>query len=303
MKRLILPLLLASACLVPLLSQKSASPFTGRWDLTFTTPASTYPGWLELTPDGKARFQPRGGTVFPVTDVQVDGTKLTVTPWKGVSIVFTPKSANELSGEQKRGDQTEARVVALRAPALKRPMPKAWSKPEAIFNGKDMTGWEPDSKTVANHWVARDGVLLNEAKGANIMTTRKFEDFQLHIEFNCPLNGNSGVYLRGRDEIQVEYEEQLEDAYHMMGSIYGFLAPTAQFPRKPGTWESFDATLVGRTLTLFRNGIKIIDRQEIPGISGGALDSREGEPGPIYIQGDHTGGMMYRNITIALPKK
>jgi hypothetical protein len=39
-----------------------------------------------------------------------------------------------------------------------------------------------------------------------------------------------------------------------------------------------------------------------PGITGGTLDSDKGQPGPFYIQGDHTGGMKYRNITISLPK-
>ena len=54
---------------------------------------------------------------------------------------------------------------------------------------------------------------------------------------------------------------------------------------------------------MVRNGVKTIDNQEIAGITGGALDSNEGEPGPFYIQGDHTGGMKYRNITIQVPKK
>ncbi len=74
-------------------------------------------------------------------------------------------------------------------------------------------------------------------------------------------------------------------------------------PRKPGQWESFDATLVGRRLTLVRDGTTIINNAEIAGITGGALDANEADPGPFYIQGDHTGGMKYRNITIALPKR
>jgi hypothetical protein len=59
---------------------------------------------------------------------------------------------------------------------------------------------------------------------------------------------------------------------------------------------------VGRFVTLVVNGVTIVDNQEIPGITGGALDSHEGEPGPIYFQGDHTGGIRYRNITISVPK-
>jgi hypothetical protein len=110
--------------------------------------------------------------------------------------------------------------------------------------------------------------------------------------------------LRGRYEVQVEYEKvDANDQYHTIGSIYGFLAPAIELPRAPGTWETFDITLVGRMLTVVRNKVKTIDDREIPGITGGALDSNEGEPGPFYIQGDHTGGLKYRNITIQLPKE
>jgi hypothetical protein len=93
------------------------------------------------------------------------------------------------------------------------------------------------------------------------------------------------------------------DKFHGMGAIYSFVAPSVDLPRRPGTWESFDITLVGRRLTIIRNGVKTIDNQEIPGITGGALDSQEGEPGPFYFQGDHTGDMRYRNITISVPKR
>jgi hypothetical protein len=192
-------------------------------------------------------------------------------------------------------------ISGVRAPALNRATPKHWGAPEALFNGKDLSGWEPDNAS-KNNWKAENGELVNEAAGANIRTTRKFNDFKLHIEYNCPQDGNSGVYLRGRYEVQVEYEPPGEnDKFHGMGSIYGFLAPAVNVSPRPGKWESYDITLVGRTVTVVRDGVTIIDHGEIPGITGGAIDSHEGEPGPLYIQGDHTGGMKYRNITISLP--
>ena len=89
----------------------------------------------------------------------------------------------------------------------------------------------------------------------------------------------------------------------MMGSIYSHVPTAADVPRTPGKWESFDITFVGRHVTVVRNGVKIIDNQEIPGITGGALDANEGEPGPFYIQGDHTGGLSFRNITISVPRR
>ncbi len=85
-------------------------------------------------------------------------------------------------------------------------------------------------------------------------------------------------------------------------AIYGFVSATTAAPGGPGEWRTYDITMVGRYVTLVVNGVTIVDNQEIPGITGGALDSNEGEPGPIYFQGDHTGGIRYRNITISVPK-
>ncbi len=308
MKRIILALIAAVALRAPGLSQKAGQPLAGRWDLTVTTPKDTYPSWMEVTQSGgqpQVRVVGRFASVHPATDVKLDASRLafTTSEWLDgetkVAWEFHAGSG-KLTGTQKRADGVEGQIVAVPAPALRREAPAAWSKPEPLFNGKDLTGWEPDD-AAHNHWVAQDGELLDQAAGANLRTTRKFGDFKLHIEYNCPSGGNSGVYLRGRYEVQVLYDKS--DKLHDMGSIYGFLAPAVDVAPRPGQWESYDVTLVGRSVTVVRDGQTTIDHQEIPGITGGAIDSREGEPGPIYLQGDHTGGMKYRNITIAVPRR
>ena len=136
------------------------------------------------------------------------------------------------------------------------------------------------------------------------MTTRKFDDFKVHFEVNCPNEANSGFYLRGRYEMQLEYEPADKNPIERrMGAIYGRIPPSVELPETPGQWETFDITLVGRTVTILRNGKMTIDHKEIEGITGGALDANEGEPGPFYIQGDHTGGLKFRNITVSVPQK
>lgn len=300
-----LPVLLALAAL-PALAQ-STTPFAGRWDLTITTPKDTYPSWLEVN-GNNVRVVGRVASVHPVTDVKVEGAHLTFSSsehfGKKISVTWDLRAAGgKLTGVQKRADGVEGKIAGVHAPALARKAPAAWSQPRPLFNGKDLTGWVPDNPA-ENHYIAQNGELVNQAAGANIRTTEKFSDFKLHVEYNCPADGNSGVYLRGRYEVQVEYETAAaNDEAHSMGAVYGFLAPSTKLPPRPGQWESFDITLVGRTVTVVRNGVTTILNREIPGITGGALDSHEGEPGPIYIQGDHTGGMKYRNITISVPLK
>lgn len=301
MNRLTFVLILAAA-------SASAQPFTGRWDLTITTPKDTYPSWMEFKASNDVRVVGRVASVHPATDLKLEGSHLafTTSEWFGKQIKVTWEmtiKGGKIAGTQKREDGVTGQVAGVPAPALNRKPPAAWTSPEPLFNGKDLTGWQPDNPST-NHWKAINGELVNEAAGANIRTTRKFDDFKLHIEYNCPNLGNSGVYLRGRDEIQVEYEKPgTNDKFHGMGSIYGFIAPAIDLPPKPGQWESYDVTYVGRTVTVIRDGVKTIDNQEIPGITGGAIDSHEGEPGPLYIQGDHTGGMKYRNVTISVPQR
>ena len=289
----------------------TTSPFEGRWDLVLTAPdGATSPRWMDYVEgrDPLIRIQPGGGSVHGASDIYVEGPHITLTMDKAndkrPATTWDLKIKNKIiTGTQTTGGRI-VQIKGVKAPELRRDPPRSWTKAEPIFNGKDLTGWEPTSDKAKNNWVAQDGMLINTAHGANIKTTRKFDDFKLHIEFNCPDDGNSGIYLRGRYEVQVEYEKvDANDAFHSIGSIYGFISPGLDLPRKPGTWESFEITLVGRNVTVVRDGKKTIDGKDIPGITGGALDSNEAEPGPFYIQGDHTGGMKYRNITVQLPKQ
>jgi hypothetical protein len=302
--------LLFAALLLPSVTQAFSSPFAGRWDFTTTTAGGVGSNWLGITEkDGglDVWFQPTGGHVIQVKDVKVNRSHLTfisapaanghpATTWELDAV------GGKLTGVQKRGETTLA-LTGLPAPDLKRKAPKAWTNPEPLFNGKNLDGWEPIGNPANSHWVVKDGLLVNEEHGANLKTTRSFNDFKLHFEVNCPDDANSGVYLRGRYEVQMEYVPAgTEPPERAMGSVYGRLAPSVQLPRKPGQWETFDITLVGRTVTIVRDGTMTIDHKEIEGITGGALDAREGDPGPFYIQGDHTGGLKFRNITVSVPK-
>lgn len=303
-------LVLLFGFLLPAGASAQTSPFVGRWDFTINTPTGTRANWLGITESGGKLdiwFQPTGGHVFQVQDFNVNGSHLTL----HLSAASNNRPAmsweldakgGKLTGVQKSGDATIP-LDGVRAPELKRSPPQAWTNPEPLFDGKDLNGWEPIGDPSKSHWVVQDGVLLNQQRGANLKSKRRFTDFKAHFEVNCPEGGNSGFYLRGRYELQLDYEPVgSEPAERAMGSIYGRIAPAVELPRKAGQWESFDVTLVGRTVTVVRDGTTTIDHREIEGITGGALDANEGEPGPFYIQGDHTGGLKFRNITVSVPK-
>jgi len=288
---------------------QTKSPFIGRWDFNVTVPGGVGANLLGVSENAgglEVWFQPTGGHVVRVQNVSVDGKHMSMTlspaTDKAPALVWNlDAGAGKLTGTQKRGERTVA-LTGVRAPDLKRSEPKAWTNPEPLFNGKNLAGWEPIGDAANSHWLVQDGLLVNEAHGANLKTVRKFEDFRLHFEVNCPDRANSGFYLRGRYEVQLENEQEgTEPPERSMGSVYGRLAPHPLEKRRPGEWETFDITLVGRAVSVTRNGVLTIDHQEIEGITGGALDANEGEPGVFYIQGDHTGGLKFRNIMVSVP--
>jgi hypothetical protein len=335
MKRLSMILALGLTLLIPaIFSQTNNNPFAGRWDLTIKSATATYPDWLEVVEkEGnlQVRAQLRTGNVS-FMDAKMDGSHLIVTvPAPTDAPGSSPEGiweltvkGDKLTGIQKHGAAEDAKIAGFRAPALKHPAPSAWTNPEPLFNGKDLAGWEPINNTppsstptpATSHWVAKNGELVNEGRGSNLRTKRTFDDFKLHVEFNIPPGENSGIYLRGRYETQVAGggpPAHAQATTHAagpsanlapgLGSIYGFLKFPVKDPKPPGEWQTYDITLIGRYVTVTLNGFTGIDNLEIPGITGGAIDSNEGQPGPIYFQGDHHGGIRYRNITISVPKR
>jgi hypothetical protein len=282
----------------------------GRWDLEVQTREQWMPSWLEVKLSGDkalvGHFVSTDGSARPISEVHDKNglISFSIPPqWNGSHYMQLTAQVN--------GDSMEGNILdhmgrarafrGERAPALLYPAPEKWSDPRPLLQENSLAGWVPKAGDEENHWVVRDGVLSNPASGVNLMTEEKFMDFKLHIEFRYPEGSNSGVFLRGRYEVQVEDSYGKQPDSHYLGGVYGFLTPNENVAKKAGEWQSYDITLVGRRVTVVANGKTIIHNQIIPGITGDALSSREAEPGPLYLQGDH-GPVEYRNITIATPK-
>lgn len=273
----------------------------GRWDMTVTEQADTFPMWLEIR-DGMPPtgvMQPRGGHALETGAPVVDGDHVTF----DLTGEWEPSGLRRFDAEL-RGDSLIGALVrddgsipftAVRAPSLTRTGVPVWGD-EIDLLEDGVAGWHtrvPDR----NGWRVENGELINEPPSSDLITNARFTDFMLHLETNVPPEGNSGIYLRGRYEVQVLDDAGNDPWSRGMGGIYGQVSPTTQPARPAGEWQSFDITLIGRRVTVVLNGITMIEDAEIPGITGGALDSHEGQPGPLMLQGDH-GGIRYRNIRL-----
>ena len=291
-------------------SPNASDALLGRWDLVVERGTQTSPSWLEVERSGTAtlvgQFVGSGGSARPIAKIEfTDGTfRFAIPPqWESNprDITFEGKlDGNRITGSMTMGDGQKMTWSGTRAPSLRRTGQPSWGEAITLFNGKSLDGWQPVGRR-DNKWSAVGGILQNADSGANLVTVQKFDDFTLHMEFRVPKGSNSGVYLRGRYELQVDDAAGLEPSSHHLGGVYGFIAPSENVARAAGEWQSMDVTLVGRMITYELNGTMIICNREIPGITGGAIDSVEADSGPLLLQGDH-GPVDYRNIVITPAK-
>jgi hypothetical protein len=282
----------------------------GRWDLAIGAEGRTHPAWLEVRLSGYrtlvGSYVGQVGSVRPIGKIELRDGKFHF----AIPPQWEPRRDDQafefsLDGDTLKGETTDDKgrmlqIVGKRAPALKRPASINWGAPEVLFNGRDLTGWHPRDARGINGWIVAGGVLYNKMPRTDLLTDQVFTDFQFKAEVRLPRRSNSGIYLRGRYEMQIEDNFGDDPESHKVGGIYGFLTPRINASRKAGEWQTVEITLVGRAVTIVLNGELVIDRQEIPGITGGALDSDEEKPGPIMLQGDH-GPVEFRNITIRQP--
>jgi len=305
--------LMALALLVPTRGASAGgnflmdTAFLGRWDITATGTKSGMPRicWLELRREQgvlKGRFNAGGGSEFDLPQVAAGNGQLMFQYTDGnppADEVWKATMRNGmLVGTAKLRGQTLS-WTGVRGPVWPATPPRRTpGTPIDLFDGKNLSGWVCQNPHHPMRWFVKDGILQNEGKDAcNIYSTRKFEDFRLEVEFNVAPDSNSGVYLRGRDEIQIldGYNRPMD--VHSQGALYGFIVPAVKADKPAGQWQTFDITLVANRLTVIMNGKKIIDNGEVPGLTGGALDANEKGPGPIMLQGDH-GKVEFRKVRI-----
>jgi len=289
------------------LQKPDSSSIEGRWDINIYIDDKIVPSWLEVVHSGFStlvgQFVGTGGSARPISQVHFSNGKISF------SIPPQWETGSDLSFEATlRGDSLVGNITfpngknynctAIRAPSLHRTNLPVWGNPTHLFNGKNLNGWHASGE---NQWMVENGILKSSKPGSNLITDARFIDFRLHIEFRYSKNGNSGVYLRGRYEVQIVEGNESEPQKGTLGAIYGFLPPAEMAARKAGEWQSYDITLRGRMVTVVLNGKTVICNQEIPGITGGALDSKEAEAGPLMLQGDHE-PIEFRNIIITPAK-
>lgn len=160
---------------------------------------------------------------------------------------------------------------------------------QPIFNGKDLSGWqglvenpiarakmkpellakkqkEANAKVGAN-WSVKDGMIVFQGDGANLCTTRKYGDFEMLVDWRISRHGDSGIYLRGSPQVQI-WDTSRVDVGAQVGS--GGLYNNQKAQSKPsvvadnpvGEWNTFRIRMEGKNVTVFLNGVLVVDNVE-----------------------------------------
>lgn len=175
---------------------------------------------------------------------------------------------------------------------------KAWLKAAdkneegfvCLFNGKDLEGWKglvenpikrakmsseelaqaqaKADELMKKDWIVENGELVYIGHGwDNLCTVKDYADFELLVDWRLDPNGNepdAGVYLRGAPQVQIwDIRRTNVGAQVGSGGLYNNQknpsTPTSVEDNKLGEWNTFRIIMKGEKVTVFLNGVKVVD--------------------------------------------
>jgi hypothetical protein len=285
----------------------TADDHVGRWNVKITDAEDTFAsGGFQIAKKGSALEGGvvwRWGSYLPAKSVEMKDGNLVILREEepGKKDTFEARlEGDTLKGKVTYPDGKVHHFEGKKAPVLLSKKAPVWGTPVTLFDGKTLNGWKLRDAKKKNGWAVANGELavIDPKDNADLVSEQTFQDMKLHIEFNVEPHSNSGVYVRGRYEVQIldNPDKKMALDAHGCGGVYSRLAPTVDATKPAGEWQTYDIEVVGRQISVTLNGTKIV-QGILDGITGGALNPYEGEPGPLMLQGDH-GKVRFRNIVV-----
>jgi len=321
-----------------------AKPFLGAWNINGTAPDTAQIYWLEITEEAgqlKAMFLNRVGNPAPLGIVKVENGELifrsgTAERPNGPEYHATIEGGKLIghhSVTQGRGGRGRGAAVDPNAPPPPPPTervvnwvgvrPPTWpasdanakhtyGTPVVLFDNKSLDMWDVQVANRPMGWSIVDGAMTNmpadpaapRTTANNLVSKEKFLNFKVEAEYKLGHESNSGIYLRGRYELQLleDFADTKTPAILSHMSIYGRTPPLMKASKPEGEWQTMEAVLVGNRVTVTLNGQRVQDNTVILGVTGGMLDNDELAPGPLLVQGDHSGVTIRKLVVTPIVK-
>ena len=252
---------------------------------------------------------------------------ISVMAWSAAAQQKRVAPPGEQTGGKPRPQDTEVwdPVPKVVAPGTSDSAPP--SDAVVLFDGRTLDEWVSTDTKAAAGWTVADGVITVNKKAGNIETKRRFNNYQLHIEWRIPEvisgtgqgRGNSGLFLASTGPRDAGYELQILDSFEnktysngQAGAVYKQSIPLVNASRKPGEWQTYDVVWTAPTfnadgtlkrpayLTAFHNGALIQNNFELEGetVYIGKPEYKKHEASPIKLQahGDPSEPISFRNI-------
>jgi hypothetical protein len=142
-----------------------------------------------------------------------------------------------------------------------------------LFDGASLQGWRPYAGKPAGGWEVKDGTLhaIAKVKGVELITEKKYADFEFSWEWKLPPAGNNGVkyfVTEARPGAPGHEYQMLDDVGHPDGKIgphrqtaafYDVLPPAADKPMKPvGEWNTSRIVVKGNRVEHWLNGKNVL---------------------------------------------
>jgi hypothetical protein len=198
-----------------------------------------------------------------------------------------------------------------------------------LFDGKNLDQWVNVKDGSPATWDVHDGIVTVNKKAGNIETKRSFHNYQLHLEWQVPVDiqgegqarGNSGLFLASTGKGDAGFELQILDSYNnktyvngMAASIYKQSIPLANAMRRPGEWQVYEVIWTTPTfnadgtlktpafVTAFHNGVLVQNHFELKGetlyIGTPTYKKFDGAPIKLQAHGDASKPISFRNIWV-----
>jgi hypothetical protein len=218
-------------------------------------------------------------------------------------------------------------VAAAAIPSARAEDPKPPEGFVALFNGKDLAGWQGNidmkqratldrvelmnlqrnqTRKAFENWTVKDGVLHATGKGASLQTTKDYGNFELLVDWKIEKGGDSGIYVRGQPQIQIWDSDNLAanlkaDAGKGSGGLWNNPAgdkakqPLKKADKPVGEWNTVHITMVGDEVTIKLNGELVVDKGKLAPFK--SFNDKLPAKGPIELQ-IHGNPLWFKNVFI-----
>jgi len=250
----------------------------------------------------------------------------------GFGLFFTACQSSEKKEENKSEEKAEAQMTPNTLTEAERQ--DGWTllfdgqNPDAHWRGYCKDGFPEKGWTVENGAIKVIGSGAGEAGGGgDIISKKKYSDFELKLEWKVEKGGNSGIFYLAEEqcgedgepiwksapEMQILDNENHPDARlgengnRQAGSLYDMISPDPQNAKPYGEWNEGRILVYEGTVVHFQNGEKVLeyhlwtdDWKDM--VANSKFDDFEGfadvaKEGYIGLQ-DHGNDVWFRNIKV-----